>query len=326
MSEVTPALPPSVSLILTRPLPCGLLIAFIFSAQLWLPQIFASLPLVVFLLLFICMGLNFFTPALTAIVSLGGGIQYTAQAGAIATLLLLLLPGISWMIALVFALLYVALPAIAVSALTTNQGISRSSDILVLGVAAGVVLGLIVASLTLQSDIQPWISAFTREVFMKAQPKAIPAEMVDSVYNMLAWSITGMLAFSVWLVWGLNLKVARDLATRYGFYDGDPRSLLELRPGRWIGGAFLVALAFANLMGGDIQYLGVTLAILFAGIIATNGVSLVHLFLRSRGMGMTIMFMYVMLLIEIRVIVPFVLLGLLDIWFDYRRKITNASS
>jgi len=55
-------------------------------------------------------------------------------------------------------------------------------------------------------------------------------------------------------------------------------------------------------------------------MLAMQGVAVGHSWLKAKGMMLSIAMMYLMLLIWSVMIIPFVIIGLLDIWFDYRRK------
>ncbi len=67
--------------------------------------------------------------------------------------------------------------------------------------------------------------------------------------------------------------------------------------------------------------LKVLLLVVLGGLLAAQGIAVGHCWLKAKGMILGIGLMYLMLFIWTAMIIPFVIIGLLDIWFDYRRKI-----
>jgi len=70
-----------------------------------------------------------------------------------------------------------------------------------------------------------------------------------------------------------------------------------------------------------LHYIAVNAAILIGGLLAAQGVAVGHSWLKAKGMLLSIAMMYFMLIIWSILIIPFVIIGLMDIWFDYRRNI-----
>lgn len=312
---------------LTKPLPCGLLMLLMFSAQLWLPQLFSSLPALVVLLAILCMALNFFTPALAALVALGGGTIFAAQAGGLAALMVFFIPGVNVGLAIVFAFLYVLIPAVSARALLSTGGMTRSSDVLMVGATVATMVTLVAISQTQDMSAHAWVNHLLQPLFgvMSERPDALPADALQGIQSLLGWTLPGMLVLSLWFMWGINLVVARQVATRYGFYTGDPRSVLYFQPAVWSGGLLFLSLLAANFASGDVQYIGVSVGLLVSGVLAFNGVSVVHLWLRSRALVPLIVLMYVILMFWSMIIVPFIMLGMLDLWSNYRNKIGDPA-
>jgi uncharacterized protein YybS (DUF2232 family) len=77
--------------------------------------------------------------------------------------------------------------------------------------------------------------------------------------------------------------------------------------------------AAAALGTGSVQYLAVNCTLIAAGMLAVQGVAVAHVWLASRQLQIVGALVYVMLLIQPAMVLPFVVIGLLDIWFDYRR-------
>ncbi|MDX8383574.1 MAG: DUF2232 domain-containing protein, partial [Ghiorsea sp.] len=84
--------------------------------------------------------------------------------------------------------------------------------------------------------------------------------------------------------------------------------------------ALLVLLALTNMASGDIQYVAMNTLLVLAGLIAVQGIAVAHLWLKSREMMNTIVMMYVMLFFWSAVVLLFMIVGLFDIWFNYRRN------
>ncbi len=316
-------MPAALRLVLTNPWTCGLLLALMFSAQLWLPWLGKG-SLWILPLLLLCMMLNFLVPAVAALVSLGGGLLFALQAGLVAMVLIYLVPGSGMALLALFALGYVLVPAVAARGLLDAGGVDRASDLLMISAAVGSLVGLLLLAQQHAGGAHAWVLQAIEPLLdqMAQRPNgAPPPDVRQGLLALFGWSLPGMIAVSIWSMWGISLGIARVLAQRYGFYQGDPRSVLWLRPSAWCAWVFLAALALANFAGGDAQYIGVTLALLFGSLMAFNGVAVAHLWLRGKGMLPLIVLMYVMIVFWTMVIFPFVILGLMDIWQDFRRSI-----
>jgi uncharacterized protein YybS (DUF2232 family) len=83
-------------------------------------------------------------------------------------------------------------------------------------------------------------------------------------------------------------------------------------------------MAVANMAGGDAQYLAVGTAILGSGMLGLQGVAVAHSWLKLRQQPWMIVMMYMLLAMWSVLAIPFVLLGLMDVWFDYRRQMKSA--
>jgi uncharacterized protein YybS (DUF2232 family) len=145
-------------------------------------------------------------------------------------------------------------------------------------------------------------------------------EALEQMRTMTVWAFPGFLAFSLWMVWWMDILLARRIAIRYGFFQGDHTEMLMIRFSKAAGIALIVAAALANLTGGSVQYMAVSIAIMLAGLLALQGVSIAHVWFKTRGMQLSLVIMYLLLLIWSVMILPFIIIGLLDIWFDFRRN------
>lgn len=150
-------------------------------------------------------------------------------------------------------------------------------------------------------------------------------EAIKRAKETTIWALPGFLAFSLWMVWWMDVLLGRKLAVTYGFFRGDHSQMLMIRFGKATGIALISATILANITGGSLQYVAVSTAVMLAGLLALQGVSVAHLWLKARGMQMVLVIMYLLLLIWSAMIVPFIIAGLLDIWFDFRRSIVPAN-
>jgi len=87
---------------------------------------------------------------------------------------------------------------------------------------------------------------------------------------------------------------------------------------------FMLLMVVASFAGGTPQYLAVNAGLVFAGLLAAQGLAVVHTWLYAKRLQIAAIVMYVMLLIQPVMVLPFAMIGLLDIWFDYRRNIIPA--
>ncbi|MFQ5518999.1 MAG: DUF2232 domain-containing protein, partial [Mariprofundus sp.] len=131
----------------------------------------------------------------------------------------------------------------------------------------------------------------------------------------------GLMALGLWFAWWGNVVLARSVASKYNFYRGDNAGLLDLQFGKPVAFVFVVLLLLLNFGAGGLQYMAANAAILVGGMLATQGIAVAHSWLKAKNMMFSIAMMYLMLIIWSVMIIPFVVIGLMDIWFDYRRKI-----
>ena len=118
--------------------------------------------------------------------------------------------------------------------------------------------------------------------------------------------------------------LARNIATYYNFYRGDTQPVSELRLPRSVAYGFMLLIALASFAAGTPQYLAANTGLVFAGLLSAQGLSVVHTWLHAKRLQIAAIVMYVMLLIQPVMVLPFAMIGMLDIWFDYRRNIMPA--
>jgi len=327
MMEEPRSLSPVVSFILTKHVACAALALVLLSAMEWLPALFASIPLLALLLSFVAVILHMLTPALFALIFMGGGMIYTLQVSALVAFAVMALSGFDVLLGLMVGLFYCVLPALAANSLRLMGGVSRSAAQLAWGMFAAVMVALLVGSQSQDLSMHGFVEQLLAPMFevmqgsgMQAAGKQFDAEALQQTQVLLGWMMPGFMAFSLWLVWWSNVLLARKVAMRYGFYIGDTGTLLSVRFGKPIGYALMLSLILANIDVGPVQYIAASLALMLAGVLSVQGIAVAHVWLKVRDMKMVIAMMYVLLFIWFMMVIPFIILGMLDIWFDYRRN------
>lgn len=327
--EVTKTLPPAAQFILTRRVPCAALAIAMFTSMLWLPALFqAVLPLAI-IASFAGMALHLMTPGLFALILFGGGFTYAVQTAAIAALGITLLGGMELMGGLLFGLMYAMLPIVVAGSLQRPGGIGRSGRHLAIGMFLAVITPLLILASSQDMDMHAF-AAEKLQPFFNQLSASIPAgeseqlAQMESVWEATVWTLPGFMAFGLWMMWWLSTVFARHVAISYGFYQGDRTEMLHTRFGKEVGIALLIAVAAANIFSGSPQYVAISASILLAGIVAIQGISVAHLWLQMRGQQLALFAMYILLFVWPMAVFPCIALGLLDLWFDYRRKMFPA--
>jgi len=321
------SLSPMVSFVLTKHLACAALALVLLSAMVWLPALFASIPILALLFGFVAVALHMLTPALFALIFMGGGMRYTLQVSAIVAFAVIALSGFNVLLGLMVGLFYCVLPALAANSLRLMGGVSRSASQLALGMFIAVMAALLMASQSQGLSLQGLVDQLLAPMFdvmqsggVQAGVNQLDAKDLQRTQALLGWIMPGLMAFSLWLVWWFNVLLARKVAMRYGFYTGDTGTFLQLRFGKPIGYALMLSLILANVDAGSVQYIAISLALMLAGALSVQGIAVAHVWLKARDMKMAIAMMYVLLFIWFMMVIPFIILGMLDIWFDYRRN------
>jgi hypothetical protein len=271
------------------------------------------------------LGLHILAPGLIALITFGGGTTFAAQVAAIASLGITALAGFALLPGLVVLTVYGLLPILAAVAEMRADGIRRSAQYLALALGGVVLVSLVAAASVQDMGLREFVASVLAPIFDALQtqmPIGDPgaAQMVEQARQMTVGFLPGMVALGLWFVWWSDIVFARNIAIKYGFYQGSKSDLLELRFGKSLAYIFITLLALVNLGTGDVQYVAINTAILLGGLLATQGVAVSHCWLKAKGMIIAISLMYLMLFIWAVMIIPFIIIGLLDIWFDFRRK------
>jgi len=325
--QITP-LPPIAQFILTRRIACAALALVMFTAAIW-GVAAGGVPLLAVIMSFAGLILHMLTPTLFALIVFGGGLIYSLQVAGIAALAVTVITGFSLMSGAVFLLLYAILPALAAVSLARIGGIRRSAQQLALGLFVATITALLAGAESQGVDMHTFVEQMLAPIFntlFSSIPSGEQAALTSivEIQTMTAWALPGFLAFSLWMLWWMDVLLARKIAVKYGFYKGDHSEMLMIRFDKGTGIALIVAAALANITEGSVQYIAISTGIMLAGLLALQGVSVAHLWLRARGMQMTLVIMYLLLFIWSVMVLPFIIVGLLDIWFDFRRNFIST--
>ncbi len=335
MPEQSPQpMPAMASYILSHRLPCASLMLVMLMCAIWLPLIMQGLnPVLLLLATMIGLTIHMFVPALVALVTFGGGMIFAIQVSAIAAVAVTLIAGFAIVPGLIVFVAYGLLSILGALMMMRSDGVKQSAEWIGLGVGCLTLFGLAIAAMSNDVAMRELINQLLAPMFDGVEQQItatgqLPAgdlearQMLEQGRQMMVAILPGLMALGLWLTWWSNLVFARHYASKYNFYQGDTAGLISLQFGKPVAYVFLVLLLLMNFAGtGDLQYLTSNAAILTGGMLAMQGIAVGHSWLKAKGMVLSIALMYVMLLIWSAMIIPFVIIGLLDIWFDYRRKI-----
>lgn len=310
------SLPPFAQWMLTRRIPCAFLAMVMYGTVLAFAGTFLSLPM---------LALHILTPALFAAVALGGGAGFAIQVAVLAGVGMTLLLQGAFGPGLILVILYAALPVLAASVLPAKNGASRSGLYLAMGLLAAMLLVLFAASGTQGVTPMAFVHQLLAPMFQATRHEGVDPAMLERIEKASEWIFPGATVASMWVVWWGDVMLARTFAVFYGFYRGDMQPMSAFRLSHSVAYAFVPLVAVAGFTSGTLQYLAVNIAVLFVTLLAVQGLAVVHTWLQSRRLQMAAVVMYVLLLIQPVMILPFALIGLSDIWFDYRRYITPAN-
>ncbi len=323
------SMPPAISFVLTHRLPCAITMLAMFMAAVWIPALFQGLPFVAMVGAMLGMGLHLLTPALIALITIGGGIAFSLQVAALASIGVAAIADFQLLPGIMVFLLYGVTPALAALALMQEDGVRRSAQLLAVVVGGTVLIGLFIAAASQGIGARELIEQMLTPMFQGIEQQVPTSEvegriMLTEAQQAMASMLPGLAALSIWLVWWGNTLLARNSAHRYKFFSGEMGSMLDLRLDKAVAYAFATLTLLGNLGSSDIHYLAINAAILVGGMLAMQGIAVAHSWLKAKGMNLSIVLMYIMLMIWSVMIIPFVILGLIDIWFDYRRNIPAA--
>ncbi len=326
-APITTPMPKGVEFFLTKRVPCAFLVVMMLTSAYWLNMLFGNIPLLGFLAVLVGTLLNLAVPGLFALVLLGGGLKYSLQVGGIAAVSLLLLSSGNLYVVLLFLGLFVLLP-VMIAVVMQRQGLGQAAWLLSLGLFFGVILALLLSSdaASLEVFVNQLFKPLFENMIASLQPGEVDAiAQIQQLQKMMAEIFPGLLVLGLWVSWWGDIIFARKIAIKYGFYQGNVDEMLTLFLPKQLMYILLVVVGLANITTGDIQYLTINASLVLAGLVAVQGVMVAHAWLKSRDMLNAIVVMYVVLFFWSFVVVLFVLIGLLDIWFNFRRNMVSTT-
>ena len=326
------AMPAMLAFILTHRLPCASLMLVMLMSAVWLPSLTQGFaPFLLLLITMIGLSIHLLVPALVALVTFGGGLIFASQMSAMTAVAITLITGFSLTPGLLAFVIYGLLPMSGALLMMRSSGLRQSAEWMALALGGLSLMGLAFAAMSHDVGIAALVDQLIAPLFAGVEQQIAGNEelardgatdMLQQGRQLMVALLPGLMAFGLWLTWWTNIILARHWARKYDFYQGDTAPLLTLNFTKPVAYVFLVLLILMNVAGvGDVQYLASNAAILTGGMLAMQGVAVGHSWLKAKGMMLSIGLMYMMLFVWSAMIVPFVILGLLDIWFDYRRKI-----
>ncbi|MDQ6981801.1 MAG: DUF2232 domain-containing protein [Mariprofundus sp.] len=319
-------MPPALSYVLTHRLPCATLMLVMLMCAVWLPALGEGTPtFVAMLLTTVGLSLHILAPALIALVTFGGGLLFATHVAALTAAGVIAIAGFALIPGLVVFVLYGLIPILGAALMMRADGVRRSAQYLAFGLGGLTLLGLAIAAAMQDIGIKGMIDGLLAPMFdsvLQQMPAGEPeaVEVLEQSRQMMVEILPGLMALGVWFTWWGDVVFARNFARKYGFYQGEATSLLSLGFGKPVAYLFLVLLVALNLGSGELHYIAVNAAILIGGLLAAQGIAVGHSWLKAKGMLLSIAMMYLMLIIWSILIIPFVIIGLMDIWFDYRRN------
>jgi len=315
LNQQVRSLPPFARWVLTRRIPCAVLATLMYGSVLAAAGSALSLPLLVVHLL---------TPTLFALIAMGGGFSFAMQVVALSGLGGTRISYGDLGPGLMLVLLYGMLPVLAASTLAKAGGVSKGALNLAIGLLAAMLAVLLTGAASQDASVMEFVRQLLAPLFAASQQEGMDAQMLTRIEQMTVWVFPGLTVICLWMVWWGDVMLARNIATYYNFYRGDTQPVSELRLPRSVAYGFMLLIALASFAAGTPQYLAANTGLVFAGLLSAQGLSVVHTWLHAKRLQIAAIVMYVMLLIQPVMVLPFAMIGMLDIWFDYRRNIMPA--
>jgi len=309
------SLPPFAQWVLTRRIPCAVLATLMFGSVMAFAGTALSLPLLL---------LHMLTPTLFALIALGGGFAFAMQVSVLSGIAVTLISYGDFGPGLILMILYGALPILAASTLAAENGMSKSGLNMAIGLVSSMLVVLLTGAASQDGSAIEFVRQLLAPLFAASLQEGMDATMLKQIEAATIWVFPGLMALSVWVVWWGDVMLARNIATYFGFYQGSKEPVSNFCLPRKVAYGFMILMVLANYADGTPQYLAVNAGLVFAGLLAAQGLAVVHTWLHAKRLQIAAIVMYVMLLIQPVMVLPFAMIGLLDIWFDYRRNIMPA--
>ncbi|RME81531.1 MAG: hypothetical protein D6771_08200 [Zetaproteobacteria bacterium] len=308
-------MPPAAQALLTRKLPCAALMLVMFTAPAW-ASLLAPIPVLGLLAVSAALAAHLLVPMVAAIVAMGGGLGFALPTVGLMGAGVWAASGFAWPVGISAFLLYGLAPAIAGWLLLSRvRGLERAAAAL-LAFTAGVVF----VSWAWYAHAQGIAPAELGEKLLREIVQGREASEIQKLVHALAQGMPGWIAAGIWVAWLGNLVLARSVMQRWGLFAGDTRPIymLSFRPRLGLG---FLGLATAALLGeGSVRFWAESGAIALAAPIAAQGTFAVHAWLAAREMTLAIATLYLMLALWSAMILPLLIVGLADLWLDFRKQ------
>ena len=309
------SLPRRLEAVLANRFGSAALLVLFFSVAVWFPTMVAgNIPILAAIL---ALTLHLMTMILFSCLCYGGGSRYGFEVGLLATLGVFLVSTWNVDITLVFLLAYVLVPLSISSLIMVKDGLNRSLGLLS---ACCCVLFILIS---MQSDVPGIVKQSIALQFdmIHTQQMGGDASVRDALQRMqelIELFLPAVLMQAAWLVWLWSMLAGRWVAWRYCFYSGDLTTMSSFGMSRNFAVLLFVLLTVAVSVTGDIHYIALSLLLFIAGLFSFQGVIVAREWLRKRNSNFAVGVMYIVLFIQPLMLIPFVLIGLLDVHFDYR--------
>jgi len=317
------SLPRLLEAVLANRFSSAVLLVVTFAAAVWGPVMIAgSHPIIAS---FLALLLHFITMVLFCCIYYGGGTRHAWHVGLLATVAVFFVSEWDEKITLVFLLAYIAIPWLASSLLMMKHGLSRSITFLSVCCC---LLFLIFAAL---SDVQALLTQSIAPLFdaVRAQQAELGGkttlQAVAEMENLTVLLMPAALMQAMLFMWLFSMLVGRWFALRYQFYSGDVSQLSSFRMDRSSIAVLSVLLMVVFLFSDYLYYIALSLLLFVAGLFSFQGVIVAREWLKKRNSDFAVGVMYVILLIQPMMLIPFVMIGLLDVHYDYRRTNSRKS-
>ncbi|MDQ6961189.1 MAG: DUF2232 domain-containing protein [Mariprofundaceae bacterium] len=307
------SLPRGIEAILANRFSSALLVVMFFAGAVWSPILLAGfMPMLSGMVI---VSLHVLTMALICCILYGGGSRYGLEVGLIATAVVFVAFSFNQLLSLSFLVFYVLIPLMASSFIMMKDGLNRSLMLIV--TSCCVLLVMVALFGDLANDIKQLVT-WQFEMMSQMKMATEMQDLIPKIKSMLELVLPAMFMGFVFFLWTWAMLLGRWFALRYQFYVGDKRKLASFSMSREYA-AFLIVLLLAIFIFSDgIFYISLNLLLFVAGLFAFQGVLIAREWLKNRRSNFGVGMMYVVLLIQPLMLMPFVVLGLLDLHFDYR--------
>lgn len=216
------------------------------------------------------------------------------------------------------------LPAFLVSMVLRDTGqLNKALEFLV-------VLGMLAVAgvyLTLESPAQFWLTGIHEVLKSLAEQQELPVTQAELEDGLVFWSqyITGVVVAGTLVSLLMSLMLGRwwqGLLYNAGGFD-EEFSHFRLLPRDGI--VFVILMALGVLLDGSFAELVWNLDIQVLLLFFIVGISVVHVVIKNRGGSRYLLgFFYIAVFFVPHLVIPLVLIGLSDVWMDWRHRLVKT--